>query len=249
MSSLTPGQKQLILIGTGVLLLIVSYFLVFRGNMQKASDLSAETKQLNSEIDRLTALQVEVNEMRNDAKTQQEVVNGFTVSFPSELPEESVIYNIYRLMVKSGLKISSIAYTDPQTFVIGGKYIPFDGRTYENLNVAVDPATEGTSEVELNPQTRVSLNQMIGKTVGCTLSISGTQKQVFKAIDWVEQNDSPMSITNLNLSFDSSTGLLSGSIQVFFHAMNGNGVTYEDPVDVDDFDTGVKSLWGIVKKD
>ncbi len=248
MSSLTAGQKQLILVGAGVLLLIISFFLIFQRNMDKASTLEQETAKLNKEIDRLTALQVQVNEMQVDAPGQQSVVNEFTYKFPCRITEESELYNVYRMKVKSGITISSIAPGEHQTFIMNGKYIPFDGRNYEGVSIpVVDQAAEPNS-VEQDPQSRVPMNEMVGKTVGYDLQISGTQKQIFKAINWVADNDSPMSITNLSFSFDSSTGLLSGTMRVYFHALNGNGVTYEDPVDVDDFDIGTSSIFGALKK-
>ena len=248
MSALTAGQKKIILIVAAIVLLLVSYFLIFQNNMQRSSELSSETAQLNTEIDRLTQLQAEVNQMRGEAKTQQEVVNEFTYSFPCKLEQEGAIYYVYRMMVKSGITINSIGIGADQTMVTNGKYVPFDGRSYEGVNVpTVDPNAE-KSQVELDPQTRVPLNEMVGKTVGYTLSISGTEKEIYKAINWVENNEKPMSVTNLSLSYDSTTGKLSGTMMVYFHSMNGNGMTYDDPVDVDDFDIGPDNIFGILKK-
>ena len=89
---------------------------------------------------------------------------------------------------------------------------------------------------------------MVGKTVGYEVEVTGTQKEIMKAIDWVADNDQPMSITNLSLSFDSSTGKLSGTMMIYYHALNGNGIAYTDPVDIDDFQIGTDTLFGVLKK-
>jgi hypothetical protein len=250
MSTLTLGQKKAILVLAGILLLVCSYFLVFQKTMSNASDLEQDTKRLNSEITRLSALQVEIEQTRDDAISQQELTNNFTNSFPCKVPEESAIYNVYRMMVKSGMEISSITPGTEQSFLVGGKFISFDGRTGVDGGTSTDTAAADgeTSAVEENPETRVSLHEMIGKTVEYNLQVSGTLKQIFKAIDWVEDNDQPMSVTGLSFAYDSTNGKLTGTMSVFFHALNGNGITYEDPVDVDDFDIGTDKLFGMLKE-
>lgn len=253
MSSLTLGQKKAIMIVVSIVLVICSYFLIFQKNMSSASEMEEETKKLNLEIMRLSNLQIEVNNMRGDARAQQETTSTFSYSFPCDIPQESAIYNIYRMMVKSGIEVTSIAPGVEQNFLVGGKFIPFDGREGVATNTADNTANAGganteLSEVEKNPETMVSLHEMVGKTTAYEIQLTGTLKQIFKAVDWVAENDNPMSITNLSFSYDSSNGKLSGTMKVFFHALNGNGMTYEDPVDVEDFAMGTDKLFGVLKE-
>ncbi len=249
MSSLTLGQKRVILILAGVLILVCSYFLVFQKNMTRASELEQKTASLNREIDRLSELQVQVNQMRAEASSQQELVNEFVYLFPCRVPQESAIYNVYRMMVKSGIEVTSIAPGVEQDFLFEGKFIPFDGRTdVETASTPVRAEGAELTEAEKNPETRVSLHEMVGKTVGYELQITGTQKQIFKAIDWVADRESPTSVTNLSLSYDSSNGKLSGTMKIFFHALNGNGTAYEDPIDLEDFQMGTDKLFGVLKE-
>ena len=56
------------------------------------------------------------------------------------------------------------------------------------------------------------------------VQITGTLNQIMKAIDWVDASKEHMTIWAINLSYDSSTGKLSGNINLAFNELNGNGI-------------------------
>ena len=55
-----------------------------------------------------------------------------------------------------------------------------------------------------------------------------------------------MSVGDVNIQFDKSTGKLAGTIVVNFYAMLGNGVAYKEP-DTTGFAYGVNNVFGAVK--
>jgi hypothetical protein len=87
---------------------------------------------------------------------------------------------------------------------------------------------------------------MVGKCTSYELSVSGTLKQIKKALDWVSENKEHMSVTNIALTYDSSNGKLSGSLTVNFYAMNGNGVPYKEP-NIQGITIGSGNIFGTVK--
>jgi hypothetical protein len=101
-----------------------------------------------------------------------------------------------------------------------------------------------TSEEDSNMSeiTVVDMDEMIGSVATYSISFSGTTKQVYKALDWITDNEEKMSIGDVNLSFNSSTGKLSGTIGINFYCMLGNGVPYKDP-DVSEFSYGVDDVF------
>jgi len=59
-----------------------------------------------------------------------------------------------------------------------------------------------------------------------------------------------MTVWNVNLSYDASTGKLSGNITIAFNELNGNGKPYEEP-DVSDISVGIdemNKMFGTAKK-
>lgn len=240
-------QKRILVVLVGVIVLLAVFFLVFQKNMETVSVIQGENKKLENEINRLSTLQTKVNEMRAEASDQQSLTNEFTYSFPPKMPQQKAIFNVYRVMVESGIDISSISPGGEQNFWKSGHFINFDGREMAIDNSQYGDATVTGSAVEADPETQVSLREMVGKSVTYSLTVSGTLKQILNAIDYVRDSEEPMSLTSLSLSFDSKTGKLTGTMQVSFHALNGNGVTYEEP-DVDDIKIGTKNLFGLLKE-
>ena len=82
--------------------------------------------------------------------------------------------------------------------------------------------------------------------IGRLKALGASDKQIKKALDWISKNNEHMSTTNISLTYDSSTGKLSGTITVNYFAMNGNGVPYEEP-DISGILIGSKNIFGTVK--
>ena len=96
--------------------------------------------------------------------------------------------------------------------------------------------------------TVVDMDQMIGSTATYTINFSGTTKQVYKALDWITENKEKLSVGDVNLAFDRSSGKLAGSIGIHFYSMLGNGVPYKE-LDVSEFTFGVDNVFGDFSKD
>ena len=89
--------------------------------------------------------------------------------------------------------------------------------------------------------TVVDMEQMVGSVASYTVELSGTTKQIYNCLDWITENDEKMSVGDVNIQFDKSTGKLSGTIVVNFY-----GVAYKEP-DTTGFAYGVNNVFGAVK--
>ena len=89
--------------------------------------------------------------------------------------------------------------------------------------------------------------KMVGKVSCYEVELTGSRKQILKAFDWISGNKEPMSISAINLTFDNSTGKLTGTIAVNFFSLNGNGKPYEEP-DISSIILGNKDVFGTFKK-
>ena len=103
------------------------------------------------------------------------------------------------------------------------------------------------SEAELEPEKKVPVNQMVGKVFSYEVEISGSRKQILQAFDWITNHQERMSLSKITLSFDSSNGKLTGTINMNFYCLNGNGVPYEEP-DISGIVLGNKDVFGTFKK-
>lgn len=229
---LTLAQIRVILILVAVMLIVATYFLVYQTNMDKAADFDKRTADTNERIAYLESLQPKVTDLEVFTSLYTDDIEDFIQSFPVKITQQKSVYLIYRLMINTGIDIESITPGEQQPFYYKGQIT--DGNENEE---------ETMSEI-----TVVDMDQMIGSTATYTINFSGTTKQVYKALDWITENKEKLSVGDVNLAFDRSSGKLAGSIGIHFYSMLGNGVPYKE-LDVSEFTFGVDNVFGDFSKD
>lgn len=240
---LTIKQKRLIFILSGVLVILLTFFLIFQKNMKKVSDLETKNVELSGQVDLLSNLQIQINEMQTTTKERQQKIEKYASEYPCKMTQQKVISSLYHMWKDTGMELRSIKPGEERIFFKEGKLIDLSTEG-ESSGEAQD--TE-ISEVEKNPETKVPFHLMIGKVTAYEIEVSGTRKQILKAFDWISKNPEHISLSEIGLSFDKSTGKLTGNIKVLFYSLNGNGVPYEEP-DISGITIGNKDVFGTFKK-
>ena len=256
-NGLTTVQKRLILILGGLLILLGTVIFVFQRNMKQANRLKTDSGQKMNEVNYLSDLQIRVNEMNaSQAKTQKEIQKK-SQTYPCKMTQQKAISNIYKMSVASGVRLRAIRPQADKTFFKDGKFIVTTG-TGDDAEQSTESEETTLSDVEKNPEKKwtdsyiykdglVSVMKMVGKASPYEIELTGTKKQILKAIDWVAKNVEPMSVVSINLTFDNSTGKLSGTILVHFFSLNGNGKAYVEP-DISGIILGNEDVFGTFKK-
>lgn len=233
---LTLAQIRVILILVAVMLIVLTYFLVYQTNMDKAADFDKRTADTNERIAYLESLQPKVTNLEVFTSLYVDDIGDFIQSFPVKITQQKSVYLIYRLMINTGIDIESITPGEQAPFY-------FKGEITEGTEASDKDQEEPLSEI-----TVVDMDQMIGSNATYTINFSGTTKQVYKALDWITENKEKLSVGDVNLAFDKSSGKLAGSIGVNFYSMLGNGVPYKE-VDISEFSLGVDNVFGDFSKD
>ncbi len=239
---LTLTQIRVIFILVAVALVAVTYFFIFQANLDKASKFDASTQELKKEENRLRALQTDVTNLETVTSLYADEVDDYIQSFPVKLTQQKSLSLIYRLMINSGVEIENISPGNPVPFYFKG-----DVLTSSSSQAQADTESE-EGEEELSEITVVDMSEMIGSTAKYTISVKGTTKEIYKAIDWItEKSSEKLSLGNVSLQYDSSTGELTGSIEINFYCMLGNGVPYKEP-DTSEFSYGLDNVFGAADK-
>lgn len=221
-----------------------TFFFVFQKNQEKIKKMDSDTNEKKSQVEYLSNLQILVNEMKQTTeKAQQETLTN-TQKYPCKMTQQKAISNIYNLSVAGGVRLRAIRPTAERTFYKDGKFMQLSDE--ENSEETEGEDTE-LSEVEKKPEQKVSVMEMVGKVSSYEVELTGTRKQILKAFDWVSGNREPMSISAINLTFDNSTGKLTGTIALNFFSLNGNGKPYVEP-DISSIVLGNKDVFGTFKK-
>ena len=143
---------------------------------------------------------------------------------------------VEQMMTKQGVAIGTA--DDMWKFLAKGDF---------TVSADVKAQAQADSEKDtMSEITVVDMEQMVGSVASYTVELSGTTKQIYNCLDWITENDEKMSVGDVNIQFDKSTGKLSGTIVVNFYAMLGNGVAYKEP-DTTGFAYGVNNVFGAVK--
>ena len=235
---MTLAQIRVILLLAAVLLIVITYFLVFQKNMDQAADYDNMTRKEQERISYLTGLQSQADDLDIYTSLYTSYIDPFIQSFPVKLTQQKSIYLIYNNLVESGVTVESVVPGNVTPFYYKGQVL--DSASAQNqAQVNVD----GQEAETLSEITVVSMDQMIGSKVTYTVNLAGETKDIFKALDWIRDNKEKMSVGNVNVQFDSSTGQLKGSIGITFYCMLGNGVPYKDP-DTSIFTYGMDKIFG-----
>lgn len=222
-------QKKIVLITSGILILLITFFLVFQKNQETVYQLEGETRNFQNRVNHLNTLQRSVNEMSKTWQAKKRETDIFTEEFFCKVPQQKAIYNLYLMMRKSGVRITAVTPGEPKTFFQEGKFLGRD-----------QTAASGTA-AEQNPEKKLSLDQMVGKYSLYDVQLTGTLDQIMKAVDWIAASKEHMTIWQINLSYDTGTGKLSGNIGLAFNELNGNGRAYKEP-DVSDIPLDIGSI-------
>ena len=237
---MSDTAKKAILIIAGFLVCVLVFFFVYQPNSEEVTNLEAESAKLQSEVNRLTGLQALSAQMRPTAEQHEVEMDMYFAEYPSKMTEQKAIYNIYRLMVDTGMRVSTIQPAKDMTFMQAGQLVSSDeGVLSENM----EAATGAGASAEISPETKVPINEIIGKSTSYNIAFSGTKQEVMDALDWISGNSEHMSVGPISLTADASSGKLGGSMVINFYSMNGNGIAYVEP-DTSDIMIGSDDVFG-----
>lgn len=244
---MSTNQKRAVLIVAGVLILVCTFFFLYQPNSEKVTEIEEETSKYQNQINFLSSLQLQVNQMKTLTPAYERTMGEYMNEFPSRMTQPKAIYNVYQMMIKTGIEITAISPGEEQTFLGAGALTTsgdFTGKSADGG--AADPAAAASpGGAEASPESEFPVNQMVGKYTPYNLTISGTLKQIKKALDWISGHKEHMATTAVALTYDSSTGKLSGTLTVNYFAMNGNGEPYEEP-DIQGIVIGSPNIFGTI---
>lgn len=221
MNNLSTTSKKVIIIAAGILVLLLAIFLVFRPNLEKKAEMKEEIKKIDNEITYLKGLEEICAELRVDSDKLLAETQEIEQNFSASMPQEKALYEIHKLVKETGISISSITPQADVTIFTGGNATA----PYGSEVAATDEMTEEAEESSEDGARK--LNEMVGKSSPYQLQISGTERQIMMAINWFDNHEEYIAISGLSLSFDASTGKLSGTMDAHFFSLEGNGKAEE----------------------
>ncbi len=233
--------------------------------MEEAANIEAANKPLEERLSNLLELAGNRDFYISETENAQNKINEYVAKFPSDVKEENGIVLAQNIENSLGMQISNVGIATKE-FVAS-----IDGSTEEEI------AEQNVEMLEqANSQTREQIDEIEGTDSKAaeelqnasdiaaaqadstsqtpvlyrtqdTLEFNGTYASLKDVVAYLAAQRGRLTIDNMNASYDTSTGYLTGSIVVNMFSMTGTGNIYTEP-DAGQVAYGTSNLFGTLER-
>ena len=263
--NISMRDKKLLLMFSGVAVFGLGWFFGYRPQMEEAANIEATNKPLEERLSNLLELAGNRDFYNSETENAQNKINEYVSKFPSDVKEENGIVLAQNIENSLGMQISNVGIATKE-FVAS-----IDGSTEEEIAEQNETMSE-----QANSQTREQIDEIEGTDSKAaeelqnaaditaaladstsqtpvlyrtqdTLEFTGTYANLKDVVAYLAEQTGRLTVDNMNASYDTSTGYLTGSIVVNMFSMTGTGNTYTEP-DAGQVAYGTSNLFGTLEK-
>ena len=263
--NISMRDKKLLLMFSGVAVFGLGWFFGYRPQMEEAANIEAANKPLEERLSDLLELAGNRDFYISETENAQNKINEYVSKFPSDVKEENGIVLAQNIENSLGMQISNVGIATKE-FVAS-----IDGSTEEEIAEQNETMSE-----QANSQTREQIDEIEGTDSKAaeelqnasdiaaaqadstsqtpvlyrtqdTLEFNGTYANLKDVVAYLAAQSGRLTIDNMNASYDTSTGYLTGSIVVNMFSMTGTGNTYTEP-DAGQVAYGTSNLFGTLER-
>lgn len=267
---ISTRDKKILLMFLGVAFLVVSYFFVYKGQMNEAADLEAQNELLQARLTELRTMAEDRDFYEAEIDRMNKEVQNYVKSFPAAVKEEDGILLTNRMEKSIDMKISSISLGARELLstIDGGAEAEDTLRDETLMEKGNRPTQEQIDEIEGTDRTEeekkrtdVADDMQDGLTQAIhdatwrpalyrnqdTIQFVTDYNGLKDAVKYLNSQVGRMTVNSISTSFDSSTGKLSGSMVINLYSMSNTGATYKEP-DAGKVKLGTKNIFGTIEK-
>ena len=244
--NISMRDKKLLLMFSGVAVFGLGWFFGYRPQMEEAANIEAANKPLEERLSNLLELAGNRDFYISETENAQNKINEYVSKFPSDVKEENGIVLAQNIENSLGMQISNVGIATKE-FVAS-----IDGSTEEEIAEQNETMSE-----QANSQTREQIDEIEGTDSKAaeelqnasdiaaaqadstsqtpvlyrtqdTLEFTGTYANLKDVVAYLAEQTGRLTVDNMNASYDTSTGYLTGSIVVNMFSMTGTGNTYTE---------------------
>ena len=218
----------LLLVGfIGIAAAFCSYFLVFQPNMEQVEVLQQENAELQARVADLSSKMNNKDSYVEQTESMNQEIDAILTRFPVDVKEEDGVLLAINQELIAPMLISSVGITACEPVVLPDANEEDVEYTYEIDEVETYEAQEGISDgagptadtVANGASNSNSPSILMERTV--TMNYLVSYEGLKRGIKNISVQDNRMSINNLTVSYDESTGLLSGTTVVDMYCIPG----------------------------
>lgn len=229
-------RDVLLLLGLiGILAAVASYFLVYQPNIEEAEILEQENSELQARINDLSSKMANKDSYIEQTEEMNREMDTILSRFPVDVKEEDAVLLAINQELIAPMMISNVSITANTPVVLPDANEEDVEYTYEIDEIEEYEAQEGIGDGSQPVGDTVSNGTGTDKpsvlmernvTMNYLVSYDGLKR----GIKNITVQDNRMSINNLSVSYDESTGLLRGTTVVDMYCIPGQAdKEYEEP--------------------
>ena len=242
------SEIQLLIAVLGVLLAVVTYFLVYAKFNDMSETIETQNASLRSQVSTLEILEQRKADYLEATEKMQSYITGFENRFPADiLPEDSI------MMVKT---LEDYTRTDVANIAFGTEAeVPYAAETPAATD-GTAAATDGTSDATATADTTVTDSPVTTEgtayadthmyEVPLSISIECTYDDFKGLVRYIYNLQERKSIQGVNISYNEAVGMLSGNMTLNTYYLLGTDKVYSEP-DIPAMGMGVDTLFGNVE--
>lgn len=263
--NISMRDKKLLLMFSGVAVFGLGWFFGYRPQMEEAANIEAANKPLEERLSNLLELAGNRDFYISETENAQNKISEYVAKFPSDVKEENGIVLAQNIENSLGMQISNVGIATKE-FVAS-----IDGSTEEEIAEQNETMSE-----QANSQTREQIDEIEGTDSKAveelqnasdiaaaqadstsqtpvlyrtqdTLEFTGTYANLKDVVAYLAEQTGRLTVDNMNASYDTSTGYLTGSIVVNMFSMTGTGNIYTEP-DAGQVAYGTSNLFGTLEQ-
>ena len=259
-------DKKILLMFIGILVFFVGWYFGYRPQMEKADQIEDLNGALEEQLQDLLELAANKDFYVSETASIKDKISEYISEFPADVRPEDGIVLANKMENELGFQITNVGVGEKE-FVAS-----LDGSSEEDLAQSQDQ----TMSEQANAQTQEQIDNIEGTDsqaeenlqnasdaavadqssdsqvpvlyrTQVTLQFNGTYAELKKAVLYVADQSGRMTLDNVNASYDTSTGNLTGTIIVNIFSMSGTERTYTEP-DAGSVAYGTDNIFGTVEQ-
>lgn len=211
--NLSKRDIKILLALLGLVALVASFYLVYTPAKERREAIEAANVELQNQVSRLEELNASKAEYEQSIIDMNQEITALTTEFPAATKEEDGVYfaHLMETSVSGDVNISAVTLGNPEVVLVT-----------EVPNAEVDAST-----VEGGAATTVSEYTMY-RTRNAFIYQTG-YNGMKNLVNVINNQTDKITIQTLSVSYDTATGLLSGTVDANFFTMEGTTREYTKP--------------------
>lgn len=267
--NLTVKQIRTCLMLSSLAVFAYSYLVVYADYKEKTIALQEEAVMVNQQIESRRELLSGSENLEEKIQAVTDETEQILKQYPSRLTIPDTLLFLEEFDAANKLDILSITVGDQRTFydtTVPKKNVE-DASNVEIVTMEEDSSqgegTKAETKDEIDGETQTEVNKeaqdesqieqnstsneyMKGVKSTVSLSFQGTYKAVKASMKYIKEYPLRITMDSISMAYDTTTGLVNGSMTISLYAIEGNGVLYTPPV-IDGISIGKKVIFDTVK--